>query len=119
MNDPILILEGTVSWNVVLSSPNAVAYRFWSRQPGQDWEILVDGKLSDEIVDEGSFEAVKGTEFAYWFGIGSDKPIGPYSLATVLTQGGKVLVNGVLPEIGNVDETGLAMKQKTVTFRVS
>lgn len=118
MNDPILLEEGTVSWDIVLSSPNAVSYRLWVRQPEKDWEIVKDGGLSDDVVDQGSHFATKGTEFAYWFGIGSTKPNSPYKLAVVLRQNGNVLVNGVLPEMGNVDNSGLAIKQKSISYKL-
>ena len=67
LKDPILRNENSiVSWNIVLNSPHAVAYRLWTKQSGEDWQVIAEGGLADDKVDAGNFSAIKDTEFAYW-----------------------------------------------------
>ena len=118
MKDPTLRNENSkVHWNIILNSPHAVAYKLWTKHIGEDWKVIVEGGLSDDKVDFGEFEAVKGTEFAYWFGIGTDKPQSMYKISIVLSQDSTVLVDGIMSERGRVNDEGIATKLVTVTFK--
>ena len=116
--DPILRNETSiVSWNIVLNSPHAVVYRLWTKQDGEDWQVISEGGLADNKVDAGEFIAVRGTEFAYWLGIGSDKPQSRFDISIVLNQDNLVLVDGIIQESGRVDDEGIAQRLETVTFK--
>jgi hypothetical protein len=116
--DPILRNESSnVNWNIVINTPCAVAYRFWTKLPGEDWQIIAEGGLADDIVDVGEFSAERGTQFAYWLGIGSDKPQSRFDISIVLTQDTLVLVNGIMQESGRVDDEGYAQRLETVSFK--
>lgn len=116
--NPILRNETSkVNWNITLNSVHAVAYRLWTKQDGEDWKVIADGKLSDDVIDAGSFSAVKGTEFAYWLGIGSDKPKSTFNISIVLAQDNVILINGMMNEKGRVNDDGIAQRLKEVTFK--
>jgi hypothetical protein len=116
--DPILRNEASnVNWNIVLNTPHAVAYRLWTKQSGEDWQVIAEGGLADDTVDAGEFTAERGTQFAYWLGIGSDKPQSRFDISIVLTQDNVVLVDGIMQESGRVDDEGIAQRLETVTFK--
>lgn len=116
--DPILRNEASqVSWNIVLNTPHAVAYRLWTKQAGEDWQMIAEGGLADDKVDAGYFDAVKGTEFGYWLGIGSDKPQSRFDISIVLAQDNVILVDGIMQERGRVDDEGIAQRLETVIFK--
>ncbi|WP_108805094.1 hypothetical protein [Aquimarina sp. Aq107] len=117
--DPILRNEDSkVIWNIVLKTPHAVAYRLWTKQSGEDWQIVAEGGLSDDIVDAGEFEAKKGAEFAYWLGIGSDKPQSRFDVSIILSQNNITLIDGIMIEKGRVDDDGIAQRLESVTFKL-
>jgi len=117
-NDPILRNENSkVSWNIVLKSPHAVAYRLWTKQNGADWQIIGEGGLSDDKVDAGEFDVVRGTEFAYWLGIGSDKPQSRFDISIILSQEIHILVDGIMQEKSKVNDEGIATRLESVTLK--
>ena len=105
-----------VSWNVVLNSPHALAYRLWIKEHDGEWQIIAEGGLADEKVDAGEFIAVKGTQFAYWLGIASDKPKSNFKISIVLGQDNIIVIDGILEEKGRVNDEGIATRLETVTF---
>ncbi len=116
--DPVLINEDSkVNWSIVLRSPHAVAYRLWTKQLDEDWVVIAEGRMADDKVDAGEFEAVRGTEFGYWLGIGSDKPQSQYNISIILSQESRVLEDGVMEEKDRVDDSGIATVLETVTFK--
>lgn len=116
--DPVLRNEtSSVNWNIILKTPHAVAYRFWTKQAGEDWQIIAEGGLADDKVDAGKFVAERGTQFAYWLGIGSDKPQSRFDISIILTQDNVVLVDGIIQERGGVDNEGIAQRLETLNFK--
>lgn len=116
--DPVLRNEtSSIHWNIVLKTPHALAYRLWVKHEGEDWEIIGEGGFADDKVDSGTFEASRGDEFAYWLGIGSDKPQSTFDVSIVLSQDSIILEDGIMQEKSKVNDDGIATRLETVTFQ--
>lgn len=103
-----------VEINVVSQSPHVVAYRIWSRPPGGTWATLAEGHTGDAIPDfnrVGPFP--RGSEIAYWLGIGGNPRTSFHALVT-LGQDGKILPDGACPEIGKTDADGVAVREEVI-----
>jgi hypothetical protein len=95
-----------ITVTVVSQSPHVVAYRFWSRQPGQDWVLVREGDTRDDVPDSFNTEALpKDSELLYWLGIGGN-PNTPYRALVTLDQNAKRLEGGTCSEDGNTDGNG-------------
>ena len=97
-----------VEINVVCQSPHVALYRVWKRAPGGTWELAADGDTNDNVPDFQQLGLLaKGTNLAYWFGIGG-KPKTAYRVLFLISQEGKLLKNGTFTEAGITDGNGFA-----------
>jgi len=116
--NPRLINETSdVQWTVTVNSVHIVAYKIWIKPPGSEaWETIATGTNTDDKDDLGTFKATKGTEFSYWYGIGSTQPNTQYNIDIELQQDGIRLVNGAMNESDMVNDDGVARVLQIVTL---
>lgn len=110
MAETIVSFDATkaVEINVVCQSPHVALYRVWKRKPGGDWELVADGDTNDNVPDFKQLGLCdKGSNLAYWFGIGG-KPKTSYRVLFLVSQEGKLLKGGTFTEAGTTDANGFA-----------
>ncbi|NND88014.1 MAG: hypothetical protein HKM28_02075 [Flavobacteriaceae bacterium] len=120
-NQPILRNESSeVRWTLNVRSVHIVAYKLWIRASENDaWKVLIQGSNTDPVNDAGSFQAAKGSQFAYWMGIGSTTVKTDYDISLSLQQEDQLLVNGDREEKGPLDDDGVARADDILTFQLA
>lgn len=102
--------------NVTCPTPDVLAYRLWTQQPGQPWVILGTGSTSDNISDfYASGPHPLGTKIVYLFRFGGN-PNTFYRGILNIAQDGHILPDGVIIEEGFTDEDGLAAHQDEIVI---
>jgi hypothetical protein len=101
--------------NVGGMSPHVVAYKLWWRDAAADWTLVGEGSTGDQQPDHFQRPFTTGAQLYYWIGVGG-KPNSSYQAIVTLSQGGKVLPNGLVDVSGKTDASGVDTQEDVASF---
>jgi hypothetical protein len=103
--------------SVVSESPHVVSYRLWYEIPGGTWQVFGDGGTDDNAPDVFVAGPVpKGSQVAYWLGIGGN-PNTAYRAVVQIAQDSGPVSGGKCVEEGNADAVGTAVCTGTILLQ--
>lgn len=96
---------------VVGETPHVLAYRLWTKAPGEDrWTVAAEGHSEDEIPDTHAIGPLAlGTTVAWWLGVGGP-PESWFRAALRFHQGGGILEGGERRVRGRTSNRGGAVR---------
>jgi hypothetical protein len=110
--DPTLPIEINISG----MTPHVFAYKLWWRDAtSTTWADLGDGSTGDQQPDFHQHAFTKGSQLFHWIGVGG-KPNCAYDAIITLSQGGRVLPNGLVHVTGTTSAKGAAVQQDWANF---
>ena len=101
--------------NVSGMSPHVLAYKLWWREGTTDWSDIGQGSTGDQQPDHFRQPFSTGAQLFYWIGVGGGGN-SVYSGIITLSQGGRVLPNGLVGLDGQTDAKGVDVQQDWVNF---
>jgi len=105
--DPTLAIDLEVAGE----TPHVIAWRVWTKAPGEDrWTVVAEGHSEDDVPDVHAIGPLApGTLVAWWLGIGG--PAGSWFRAAVrFRQRGRVLEGGERRVRGRTNDRGGAVR---------
>lgn len=105
--DPNLAIDLEVTGE----TPHVLAYRVWTKAPGEDrWTVAAEGHSEDGVPDLHAIGPLtRGTLVAWWLGIGG--PAGSWFRAALrFAQNGRVLDGGARRVRGRTNDRGGAVR---------
>jgi hypothetical protein len=110
--DPAL----SIDINVGGMTPHVFGYKLWWRDAASSaWADLGNGTTGDEQPDFYQHTFSAGAQLFHWIGVGG-KPNSHYDAIITLSQGGRVLPNGLVHIIGTTNAKGVDVSQDWVNF---
>jgi hypothetical protein len=102
--------------NVSGMSPHVFAYKLWWRDAtSTDWAELGQGSTGDQQPDFYRHAFSKGAQLFHWLGVGGKANSG-YDAIVTLSQGGRVLPNGLVQISGTTNDKGSDVQQDFANF---
>jgi hypothetical protein len=96
---------------VVGETPHVLAYKVWTKAPGEDrWTVAAEGHSEDEVPDAHAVGPLAlGTLVAWWLGVGG-RPESWFRAAIRFRQGGEILAGGERRVRGRTGSRGGAVR---------